>query len=75
MERSRHEELGPHEPLKFTPEDRRELGVSFGDYGVGDSMESLSETMELGTPWSLTISLRNSHAIPFVVTVVVVGTR
>jgi hypothetical protein len=28
MDCRRHEELDPHEPLKFTPEDRRELGVS-----------------------------------------------
>jgi hypothetical protein len=40
MEHRRHEELGPHDPLKFTPEDRRELGISVRDYGVGDSMES-----------------------------------
>jgi hypothetical protein len=39
------------------------------------NLESLSDTMESGTPWILMISLRNSHAIPLAVTVVVVGTR
>jgi hypothetical protein len=34
MECCRHEELGPHESLKFAPEDRRELGVSVREYGV-----------------------------------------
>jgi hypothetical protein len=34
MEHGGHEELSPHEPLKFTPENRPELGVSVGHYGV-----------------------------------------
>ena len=34
-----------------------------------------SDTIDLGTPWSLTSSLRNSHATSFAVTHVVVGTR
>ena len=33
-----------------------------------------SDTIDLGTPWSLTTPLRNSHATSFAVTHVVVGT-
>ena len=42
---------------------------------VDVNLVSLSDTIDLGTPWSLTTSLRNSHATSFVVTCVVVGTR
>ena len=34
-----------------------------------------SDTIDLGTPWSLMTSFRNSHTTSFAVTHIVVGTR
>ena len=42
---------------------------------VDVNLVSRSDTIDLGTPWSLTTSLRNSHNTSFAVTRVVVGTR
>ena len=39
------------------------------------NLVSQSDTIDLGTPWSLMTSLRNSHATSFAFTHVVVGTR
>ena len=39
------------------------------------NLVSQSDTIDSGTPWSLTTSLRNSHATSFAVTHIIVGTR
>ena len=41
---------------------------------VDVNLVSRSDTIDLGTPWSLMTSLRNSHATSFAVTHVVVST-
>ena len=62
MEHCRHEQFSAHELVQFTPEHGRELSVQ-------------SDTIGLGTLWSLMTSLRNSQATSHAVTHVIVGTK
>ena len=54
---------------------------SIGDWyltshqNVNMNLVSQSDTIDLGTPWSLTISLRNTHATSLAVTCIVIGAR
>ena len=49
--------------------------IGFGYRCFYNNLVLRSDTIDLGIPWSLMTSLRNSHATSFAVTHVVVGTR